>query len=429
MKHTLMTGVVFAALIGLFAFAANDGRAPWAGKPPHGADWCEAHQTALSTCEKCNVRLARGGTFSMREREPKDGECPNTLVRVTLAPGVAKSVALEYHTLAAREVSEILRANAETQYPPSAYARIAPRIPGVVREVRVAFGQEVEAGAVLAIVESPEFGEAKSDYLQAEAVLALRRATSDQEQALFDRKVSSGRELLQAKSALEEARLALDRAGQRLALLGMPPEDLKTLPAKKDTSALLEVRAPFGGLIVEMSAVIGETAAPEKPVFAVAAMDRMWVSIDVDATDLGRIERDQRVVFTMDGLTGRRFPGRIAAVGGEVDDRTRTVHVYADIKNVQGLLRAQMFGRAEIVVKPAEPKLLVPREAVQSDGDCNLVFVSPTPDVFQARKIELGTAYEGGYEIVGGLAAGERVVTTGSFLLKTEVLRGQMGAG
>jgi cobalt-zinc-cadmium efflux system membrane fusion protein len=88
-----------------------------------------------------------------------------------------------------------------------------------------------------------------------------------------------------------------------------------------------------------------------------------------------------------------------------------------------------MFGRAEIAVKPAEPKLLVPKEAVQNDGDCNLVFVSPAADIFQARKIEVGTVYEGGYEIIGGLAAGEKVVTTGSFLLKTEILRGQIGAG
>lgn len=181
--------------------------------------------------------------------------------------------------------------------------------------------------------------------------------------------------------------------------------------------------------MVEASAVAGETASPEKPIFAVAATERMWVSIDVYESELGKLEKDQRVVFTVEGLPGQRFPGKVVAIGGEVDDRTRTVPVFGDVKNVQGLLRARMFGRAEVSIKAAEPKLLVPKSAVQSDGDCRLVFVSPTPNIFQARKIEIGAVYENGYELVGGLAAGEKVVTTGSFLLKTEVLRGEMGAG
>ena len=117
------------------------------------------------------------------------------------------------------------------------------------------------------------------------------------------------------------------------------------------------------------------------------------------------------------------------AIGGEVDDRTRTVPVFVEVKNSRRLLRSRMFGQAEIVVKRPEPTLLVPNAAVQSDGDCNLVFVSPGKDVFQARAIEVGAVYQGGYEVLSGLAEGERVVTTGSFLLKTEVLRGQMGAG
>ena len=88
-----------------------------------------------------------------------------------------------------------------------------------------------------------------------------------------------------------------------------------------------------------------------------------------------------------------------------------------------------MFGRAAIRIEEAKPKLVVPREALQNDGDCWLVFVSPIENVFQAREVEPGVPYGAGIEIVGGLAAGERIVTTGSFLLKTEVLRGQIGAG
>ncbi len=429
MKQNLLSGAVFLVLIGLFAFAANDWKAPWAKAPVHGADWCSAHNVELSKCEVCNIRLARGGTFSIREREPKEGECENTVVRVTLAPGVAQQVGIEFVEVQSKSITETIRANAETQYVPSRISRVAPRSPGVVREVKAALGQEVEAGAALAVLESAEFGEAKSLLLQAIGVVELRQKTWEQEKDLAEKKITAGREALQARTEWEEAKLAKQRAEQKLLSLGLTPAQVAEGAAKGDVSPLIEIVAPFKGTVVEASAVVGEMAGPDKPLYAVAAMERMWAAIDVVETDLPKVEKDQRVAFTVEGLPGQRFIGKVTAIGGEVDDRTRTVKVYADVKNTQGLLRAKMFGRAEITVKPAEPKLLVPKAAVQNDGDCNLVFVSPTKDVFQARKIEVGTVYENGFEVVGGLAAGEKVVTTGSFLLKTEVLRGQMGAG
>ncbi len=429
MKQNALTVGVFALLIGLFAFAANDWKAPWAAKPAHGADWCKAHETPLSTCEKCKPELARGGTYSLREREPKEGECPNTVVRVHLAPEVAKQLGLTYHTVESRTVSETLRANAEVLYPPSRYARIAPRIHGTVREVKGILGEEVEQGAVLAVVEAAELGQAKSDYLQATSILKLRRTTFEREQALFEKKITAGREIQEAETQLEEAKLGLEKASQRLATFGMSSDQIKVMAEKRDTAAFLQVTAPFAGTLVEASAVPGEIAGPEKPLFAVAAVDRLWVSIDVFEADLPKVEKGQRVLFTVEGMSGKRFPGKVVAIGGEVDDRTRTVRVYGEVKNVDGLLRAKMFGRAELTVKPPEAKFLVPKEAVQNDGDCFLAFVSPTENAFKARKIQVGTVYEQGYEVIGGLVAGDKIVARGSFLLRSEVMRGQMGAG
>ncbi len=429
MRQNLLTAGVFVVLIGLFAFVATDGKLPWATAPKHGTDWCEAHKVELSKCELCNVKLSRGGTFATRTREPREGECENTLVRITLAPGAATQVGLEFVEVQTRMVSESIRANAETQYAPSKFSRVAPRFPGVIREVRAVLGQEIEAGAVMAILESADVGEAKSLLLQAIGLVDLRQKTWEQEEELAKKKITTGREALLARTELEEARLAKQRAEQRLLSLGLTPEQVSDGATRRDVSPLISLHAPFQGTIVEASTVAGEMAGPDKPLFSVAAMDRMWIAVDVVELDLGRVAKDQKVVFTVEGLPGQKFVGRIAAIGGDVDDRTRTVKVYGDVKNPQGMLRAKMFGRAEITVKPAEAKLLVPKSAVQNDGDCNLVFVSPSKDEFLARKINLGIVYENGFEVLDGLAAGEKVVTTGSFLLKTEVLRGQMGAG
>lgn len=429
MKNALITAGVFVILAGLFVFANNDWRAPWAATPVHGEDWCKAHEVDLSKDENCNPLLSRGGTYSQQEREPKEGECANTLVRIHLAPEVEKQLDLTYVTAEMKPVSETIGANAETRYPPEKYARVAPRIPGVIRQVKAALGQEVEAGAVLCVIESIDFGQAKSEYLQALAILGLRRKTLEREQELAKEKVSTGREVQEAQTAKEEADLALGRAAQRLATLGLAPEQIEAVAEKRDTSPMLEMVAPFAGVVVEAAAVPGDIALPEKPVLSVANLERLWISIDLAEADLPKVEKGQRVSFGVEGLAGKKFTGKILAVGAEVDDRTRTIRVFADLKNTDGLLRAKMFGRAEIAVRPAEPKLLLPKTAVQYDGDCFLVFVSPSANAFKARKVQVGAVYEQGYEIAGGLVAGEKVVDRGSFLLKSEVMRGQMGAG
>ncbi len=429
MRQNLLTALVFLVLIGLFGLSANDWRLPWTAKAAHGSDWCEPHQTPLSTCGKCNPKLARGGTYTVKERAPRQGECANTLVRIHLGPGVAEQAGLVLATAESKEVAEILRANAETMYPPSAHARVGPRAPGVVREVKAVLGDDVEAGALLALVESADLGQSKSELLQAFALLGLREKTYAQEKVLAEKQITSGREALLAAAALEEAKIAFERASQKLLLLGLSQDQVKDVASKRDISPLLEVRAPFAGRVVEALAVSGEASVVDKPLFAVAGIDRLWISIDVSEAELSKLEKGQKVLFFVDGLPGKRFPGKLVALGGEVDDRTRTVRAFADVKNVDGLLRARMFGRAELTVKPPGPKLLVPKDAVQNDGDCHLVFVSASADAFQARKVELGTIYESGCEILAGLSPGDKVATIGSFLLKTEVMRGQIGAG
>ena len=96
-----------------------------------------------------------------------------------------------------------------------------------------------------------------------------------------------------------------------------------------------------------------------------------------------------------------------------MDERTRTLRVVAEVKNPQGILREHMFGHVEVQVKPPEAKLPAPRDAVQTDGDCFFVFTSATANVFKTRPVDLGVAYQSGYEITGGLVAGEKIVTVG----------------
>ncbi len=427
--HALFTLAVFAGLGLAFYAVGHDGRLPWQPAPQHGEDWCKTHGVPLSEDVVCNPKLARGGTMILREREPQKGECPNTLVRITLPGDVAERAGIALESVEMRPVAETIRAPGETDYVPSTHARVAALASGTIREVRVGVGDTVESGQVLAVVDSQDVGAAVAELRQSSAVVGLREKTHAQEQELAERKVGTGRDLLEASTALEEARLAVRAARQKLALLGFTSEQVDQLATSAEPASRLEVRAPFAGVVLDVEGVLGAATGPDRMLLELADVSRMRVAVDLYETDLPKVEKDQRVTFFVDGLPGQRFSGRVVAVSGAVDERTRTLKVFADLKNTQGLLRAHMFGRADIQVKPAEPKLLVPRAAVQTDGDCYFVFTSPNTNVFRTRPVELGTAFQGGFEILGGLAVGDRVVTTGSFMLKTEVLRGEMGAG
>lgn len=429
LRSLLVSLPVFAVLGVLFWTVAHDGRWPWQPEPVHGPDWCEAHASPKATCEKCKPALARGGTTVLKEREPKEGECPNTLVRITLGPGVAEKAGIEVAEVVSRPVSEAVTANAETRYDPATYARVAPRLSGVVKEVRATLGKSVEKGETLAVIESLDLAQSKADLVHARAVLDVKEKVVERLTPFVDQKLIPPKDLLTAEQEVVEARLEVARATQHLLVLGIPKEKIDAIGPNEPAQSLTEVTAPFSGIVLEASAVIGETAGPDRPLFAVADVSRLWLRIDVPEEAAPEVSAGQRVTFTTTGLLGKKFPGKVLTLGSEVDDKARTVPVIAEVKNSGGLLRANLFGTAEIRVKTTEAKVLVPKEALQNDGDCWLVFKSPLPGVFQARKVEIGTAYRDGYEVVGGLVAGEKVATTGSFLLKTEVLRGQMGAG
>jgi cobalt-zinc-cadmium efflux system membrane fusion protein len=192
---------------------------------------------------------------------------------------------------------------------------------------------------------------------------------------------------------------------------------------------MLPLRAPFAGIVVERSAVIGEVVDSRTPLFSIADTSKMWAMLDIYESDIPRARDGQSVVFQADGLPGEQFAGRVTWISSHVERRTRTLKVRAEIANADGLLRSGMFGKASISVRKDESALVVPKEAVQWEGCCNVVFVKSSDVLFEPRKVKLGYETERAFVVEYGLDAGEEIVTVGSFLLKTEILKGNIGAG
>ncbi len=309
-----------------------------------------------------------------------------------------------------------------------------------------------------ALAEVP-VGVTKAQLLRAHASLQLSRAEAARELQLLERNVgserrhqtaqsvlaaaeadfvaireeiafNSQRDRLVADRTLQVAKSALESAGRRLRILGLS-EDKVAAVGTESVEALTrhELRSPVGGRVVEREFAVGEAVGETDVLFVVVDNSTMWLIADVYGRDLVRLRRGLPVLFTVDGLSGLSFQGTLNWISSQVDDRTRTVRVRADLSNEQGLLRANMFGLARIILLDGAEVLSVPTEAVQTDGCCQLVFVRQSDTVFQPRKVVLGSSANGFVEIRKGLREGDVIATTGTFLMKTEILKSNIGAG
>ena len=199
-------GVSLAVLAGLalaFFAVGHDGRLPWQPEPTHGKDWCDTHQVPLSTDDKCNPSSLPGDSPSPASARPRTMSAPTRSCGSRCRRRSPSGWESSLDQVQPRAVSESLKTTAETAYPPTKYARVAPRITGIVRDVKAVVGQQVEAGAVLAVVEAPEMSQAATTYRQAVGQMRLREKTHAQEkEASAEKKISAGHDLLAASAGL-----------------------------------------------------------------------------------------------------------------------------------------------------------------------------------------------------------------------------------
>ncbi len=410
-------------------------------------DWCAEHGLPESQCTLCGAAptLAANGpsvvaprisptegtsSTALRVNRPPSAECANAFATVVLkSADIARRAGLSVERVRQADVEETVACHAVVAFNGDRVARLASRLPGTIAEVRVSPGDRVQEGEVLAVVESSDLGSAKASYLQAHSLVELWQRNLDREQRLMEQRAGTEREVLEAETRLGESRIALAGARQHLLNVGLAAEDLERLAAERDTSGRLALRAPFAGVITERRGAVGEVIDTATSLLTLADLSNMWITLDVNEADGPRLTVGQQAVFKSDALPGQSLEGTITWISPQVDARSRTIAARVVIDNASGVLRAGLFGRAEVRVRRIENAILIPESAVQWDGCCNIVFIRHTDTIYQPYKVTLGFKHNGWYVVEDGVPPGEFVVTQGSFLLKTEVLKGHIGAG
>ena len=314
-----------------------------------------------------------------------------------------------------------LRVTGTITYDANRVSHVGPRIDGRIVRVAADVGSRVGAGQTLAILESPQIGELRVTQREAAALLRIARENYAREQRLEQQGISSRKELLDARADLSRAEASVESAIERLRVMGATGQG---------SGGQYALTAPFGGIIVARDANLGEMASPSDQLFTVANLTRVWIELDIYERDLSRVRPGQSVQVTTTAYGARTFPGRIVYVGAIVDPEKRTVRARVEIPNANGALRPGMFATARIEVGGAgEPTVTVPQSAIQELEGRKVVFIQGTrAGEFLPVPIVTGeTTDDGKVVVVSGLKAGDRIVVSGAFALRSELAKGEIG--
>lgn len=324
------------------------------------------------------------------------------------------------------QVSRVLPG--EIAIDPDRLAHIVPRVAGVVRKVEKKLGDRVEAGELLAVLDSRELSEMKSVYLVARERAALADATFIREEKLWQEEISSKKEYLQARQALAEVRIEMRAAGQKLLSLGLSERYLQKLDfAEDDLFTRYEMVAPFDGRIIEKHITFGEMIQEDAVAFVIADLTAVWVVLTVYQRDVSRIGLGQQVRIGVGGDTPVA-KGSISYVSPVVDAATRTTQARVVLPNPDGRWRPGSFVSGSWVAEQLDVGLLIPTAALQMIEGRTSVFVE-TKHGFEPRSVQVGRTNETHAEIMIGLQPGQRYVARGAFTLKAQLTKDSFGDG
>lgn len=301
-------------------------------------------------------------------------------------------------------------------------AKVAPRVSGRVLEVLIHVGEPVKRGQTLATLDSVDVGEARLAFEQANTQRALAEADYARISKLVDEEVLPRKEALRATADRDKAIAAATTAASRLRMLGVNPDAAGRTGTAASSFAL---SAPLPGIVLDKTAVIGELATPDKPIFVVGDLSVVWVEANLSDREIARVRIGAPADVTLDAYPGEIFRGKLTYLANSVDPVTRTLLARVEVPNVDLRLKPQMFAQVAIASDAKGEHLTVPVSAVVLVQGEPSVFVQKNAE-FEHRPVETGATFGDRIEIRRGLSPGERIAVSDVFQLKAKLLKSQI---
>lgn len=399
---------LFVVLLIAAAFAGGYGYGRWYGKPAVAAGerkvlyWVDPmHPWYKSgkpgTAPDCGMKLVP--VYPGEEARYQATKGP--VGAVDISPEKQQLIGVQYGTAGYETVTDTIRAAARVTLDETKIAKVQSRIEGWVDQVFVDFiGKSVTKGDPLVTIYSPEALATQQEYL-----LAIRAQHMAHDNPMPE--------------MMGSAETLVAAARKRLELWDISDRQVEEIARTGKTLQNLTLYAPVSGFVMERNAFTRQRVTQDTVLYTVADLSTVWVVADVFEYEAANVRLNQPATITMDYLPGRTLHGRVSYILPQVDPNTRTLKVRIQVDNPGYLLKPDMYCNVELQAGGAR-KLVVPQSAVLNSGDRQVVFLDLGNGHFEPRDVKIGAQTGGRVEILSGLQPGERIVTSGNFLIDSE---------
>jgi RND family efflux transporter MFP subunit len=315
---------------------------------------------------------------------------------IAIDPSTIQTMGIRTAEVTRGPLRRVIRTVANVDYDETALADVTTKYKGWIEKLYVdATGALVNPGDPLFEIYSPELYSAQTEYLAALGA--------------------------ESGSPSAEDRALLESARTKLKFYDISDAQIAELEKTRTATKTLTITAPISGFVVEKNVVAGQMVDAGMKLYRLADIGVVWVYAQVYEQDLSAVQLGQEATMTLSYLPDRKFRGRVTYVYPTVDEKTRTARVRMEFHNPGYFLKPGMFATVDLVADIAPSALLVPDSAVLRSGQKNTVFIALPGGKFEARTVALGLqAQDDMDQVLGGLSEGERIVTSGQFMLDSE---------
>jgi Cu(I)/Ag(I) efflux system membrane fusion protein len=318
-----------------------------------------------------------------------------------ISPAKQQLVGVQYGEVKLESLSRTIRAVGRLAYDETRIVRVHSKIEGWLERVHVDFtGKLVERNQPLVDIYSPELVATQEEYLLA---LKAREKLGDS----------------QFKEVAAGAASLLGAARRRLELWDITDAQIDDLTRARKPARALTLYSPASGFVLARSAYPRQRVTPETELYAIANLEIIWAIADIYEYEAPLVRLGQPAVMSLSYFPGRTFRGKVTYIYPQLDNATRTLKVRAEFSNPDFALKPDMYADVELRIDYGR-QLSIPQEAVLDSGTEQTVFVALHEGYFEPRKVRLGGKVGERTIVLDGVRAGERVVTSGNFLVDSE---------
>ena len=343
-----------------------------------------------------------------------------------VSAGLIDSGQVQVEQVSVSSETVALRTSGKVGFDEDHLSYVSSPLSGRVIDIRVHPGDHVTAGQVLTVIDSPDLGAASSEFIKARADLILAQRNYSLAQDLLKAKALARKDFQKSEDEFVKAEADLRRTRERLISLGVVAADLDGPLEALHVRSQFNLAAPIAGTVVERSLTLGQIVGGEaaQRLFVLAELGTLWVTADIYEKDLPLVHPGEDVMVQAGAWPDEQFKGRINYVGETVAPTSRTVKVRLAVDNQHALLKPEMFVTATVHTTTSGTVLTVPVAAVHGEGSGQSYVFTILDDYRVVRRpVTLGAKVNDRVTVTAGLSAQDRVVTSGSILLKAEADR------